>query len=190
MSSRWPNHIRIIGGTWKNKRINLSSNSLVRPTPIRARQVLFNWLNFEMPGKHVLDLFAGSGVLGLEALSRGAASVVFVEKDRLAYSRLKENCFQLNLESDQARVVRANALNWLPRQESPWDLVFLDPPFERLHWYSKCLTELLTRMNTNGLIYVERNKRAKIDTSAYQTLKSRDIGEVRIELLTPQLTLI
>lgn len=183
MSSRWPNNVRIIGGTWKNKRIPVAHGSTARPTPVRARQVLFNWLHFDIFNMRVLDLFAGSGVLGLEALSRGAASVHFVDNSHRVCSTIRNNCAELELPHDRATVVKADALKWLTKQDDHWDLVFLDPPFERVDWYAECLLALRSRITHSGWIYVESSKRIQIDKFGYEADKYKEIGEVRIELL-------
>lgn len=185
MSSRWPNNVRIIGGTWKNKRITVARGSSTRPTPVRARQVLFSWLQFDIHDIRVLDLFAGSGILGLEALSRGAQKVHFVDNSHRVCSLLRNNCMELDLLSDCATVVKADALKWLVKQEDYWDLVFLDPPFQRLDWYAECLAALKSRLTSSGQVYVESSKRLQIDRTGYELAKFKEIGEVRIELLRP-----
>lgn len=185
MSSRWPNNVRIIGGTWKNKRITVARGSSTRPTPVRARQVLFSWLQFEIHNMRVLDLFAGSGILGFEALSRGALIAHFVDNNHRVCSLLRQNCSELGLQSDHATVIKADALKWLAKQEAHWDLVFLDPPFQRLDWYIECLHTLKSRLASSGLVYVESSKRLQIDTSGYESVKFKEVGEVRIELLRP-----
>ena len=183
MSNAYPNKIHIIGGKWKNKRISLPRNTNIRPTPVRARQVLFNWVNFDIHGMMVLDIFAGSGVLGLEALSRGAASTIFIDQDHQVCSRLRHLCSELQLDADHATIVKADAPRWLQRQQKQWDLVFLDPPFHRSALYSKCLITLRSQLSSNGLIYVESSKRESVDFLDYQVFKSKVIGEVRMDLL-------
>ena len=186
MASRKRNHVRIIGGRWKNTRISLAGNSPVRPTPVRARQVLFNWLNFDIAGMKALDLFAGSGVLGFEALSRGAANVVFIDNNQAVCSRLRANCHELSLAASQASVIHTDALKWLQQHEQgDWDLVFLDPPFDRLDWYPRCLQLLKPRISSESLVYIENSRRHPPQLTGYDVWKSKQIGEVQMALLYP-----
>jgi len=122
-----PNALRIIGGEWRGRRIRFPGLAGLRPTPDRVRETLFNWLAPVVGGSRCLDLFAGSGALGLEALSRGAASVSFVEREREAADCLRETATALAPE--RVRVVHGDALAWLRGPAQPFDIVFLDPPF-------------------------------------------------------------
>jgi 16S rRNA (guanine966-N2)-methyltransferase len=122
------NTLRIIGGEWRGRRIRFPAVEGIRPTPDRVRETLFNWLAAVVSGSRCLDLFAGSGALGLEALSRGAAAVTFVERDRAAASGLRATAELL--APDRAVVVQADANSWLARDTTPFDIVFLDPPFD------------------------------------------------------------
>ena len=119
--------VRIIGGNWRGRRLHFHGVDNVRPTPDRVRETVFNWLQTLIAGARCLDLFAGSGALGIEALSRGAAEVVFVERHTLAAHLLQENLSLLRAASNQ--VVQADVLVWLRTQARPFDIVFLDPPF-------------------------------------------------------------
>ena len=121
------NTLRIIGGEWRGRRIRFPSRGGIRPTPDRVRETLFNWLMAKVSGSRCLDLFAGSGALGLEALSRGAASVTFVERDRENAARLAETA--RGLAPGRAHVVEADAIAWLDGPSSRHDIVFLDPPY-------------------------------------------------------------
>lgn len=123
-----PNTLRIVGGAWRSRRIRFPGLKGLRPTPDRVRETLFNWLAADVAGSRCLDLFAGSGALGLEALSRGAASVTFVEREREAADRLRETVAEL--ATGQATVRHAEALAWLGGAPQPFDIVFLDPPFD------------------------------------------------------------
>jgi 16S rRNA (guanine966-N2)-methyltransferase len=122
------NTLRIIGGEWRGRRIRFPGTAGIRPTPDRVRETLFNWLAPDIEGSRCLDLFAGSGALGLEALSRGAAHVSFVERDREAAGRLRETAELL--ARDRSAVVHADAAAWLARAPIAHDIVFLDPPFD------------------------------------------------------------
>lgn len=119
--------LRIIGGEWRGRRIRFPDRPELRPTPDRVRETLFNWLAPRIAGARCLDLFAGSGALGLEALSRGAAEVVFVEADGAAARALAATVALL--APGRARVVEADAVAFLRGEPAPFDVVFLDPPF-------------------------------------------------------------
>jgi 16S rRNA (guanine966-N2)-methyltransferase len=126
-AKKMANTLRIIGGDWRGRRIRFPGTGGIRPTPDRVRETLFNWLMHKVPGGRCLDLFAGSGALGLEALSRGAAHATFVERERENAARLRETASAL--APGRATVVEADALAWLSGRHSPFDIVFLDPPF-------------------------------------------------------------
>lgn len=121
------NQLRIIGGQWRGRRLCFPDAPGLRPTPDRVRETLFNWLAPVLPGARCLDLFAGSGALGIEALSRGATEVVFVERHPGAVRALRENLGRLNAQG--AWVEHTEALDWLRRPCAPFDIVLLDPPF-------------------------------------------------------------
>jgi 16S rRNA (guanine966-N2)-methyltransferase len=122
------NQLRIIGGDWRSRRLAFPDVDGLRPTPDRVRETLFNWLAPVVSGARCLDLFAGSGALGLEALSRGAAEVLFVERDAKAATALETNLGLLKAGA-RGRVVRADAVTFLRGGGRPFDLVFLDPPY-------------------------------------------------------------
>ena len=124
-----PNRLRIIGGRWRGRRLTFPSGPGLRPTADRVRETLFNWLAVAIPGARCLDLFAGSGALGLEALSRGAASVLFVERSAPAAAALRQNLARLEVGSE-GRVLAADARAALRSPGTPMDCVFLDPPFQ------------------------------------------------------------
>ena len=128
-----PGSIRIIGGRWRGTRLAVADAIGLRPTTDRVRETLFNWLAPMLPGARVLDLFAGSGALGLEAVSRGAGEALLVERDPVLAQSLRQACERLQAEAIQ--VLQADALQWLrvPVQ-GRFDLVFLDPPFDLGLW--------------------------------------------------------
>ncbi|MGB5475363.1 MAG: 16S rRNA (guanine(966)-N(2))-methyltransferase RsmD [Gammaproteobacteria bacterium] len=119
--------LRIIGGSWRGRKLAFAPIPGLRPTPDRVRETLFNWLAPVIRGARCLDLFAGSGALGIEAASRGAAECVLVEHDAQAVRVLREQVGRL--DATQVRVVEADALHWLCLDPQPFDIVFLDPPF-------------------------------------------------------------
>jgi 16S rRNA (guanine966-N2)-methyltransferase len=185
--------LRIIGGIWRGRRLRFPSSPEIRPTPDRVRETLFNWLAPRVPGARCLDLFAGSGALGLEALSRGAAHVTFVEHEAAA---AREICARLaEWGAHAARVERADARSFLEQSPAaPFDIVFLDPPFA-----STLLAEAARRLEQGGwlsdgaLIYVEcpAEATAKGRTAAavpppvprlWTPLKAKQAGEVGYHL--------
>lgn len=126
--------LRIIGGQWRGRKLNFPASGGLRPTGDRIRETLFNWLAPHLPGARCLDLFAGSGALGLEALSRGAADVVLLERQRDPWEQLRHNLALLRAEG--AHLHHVDALQWLsqPAPNPGFDVVFIDPPFERDLW--------------------------------------------------------
>jgi 16S rRNA (guanine966-N2)-methyltransferase len=126
-ASRGRNELRIIGGRWRGRKLRFPSAEGLRPTPNRVRETLFNWLAPSIQGARCLDLFAGSGALGIEALSRGAAEVVFVERVPAVARHLRETLAALAAEG--SRVVQDEAASFLGGPPQRFDVVFLDPPF-------------------------------------------------------------
>lgn len=126
--------LRIVAGSLRGSRIEVMDRPGLRPTSDRIRETLFNWLSPMIEGARCLDLFAGTGALGIEALSRGAASCVFVERDRELASLLQANLNRLRL--DNAQLVQEDALQWLRGDPQSFDLAFLDPPFAADLWSS------------------------------------------------------
>jgi 16S rRNA (guanine966-N2)-methyltransferase len=127
MSSSPPGEVRIIGGQWKRTRLAVPERPGLRPTPGRVRETLFNWLGQDMTGWRVLDAFAGTGALGLEAASRGALEVTQLEQDPQLVQALRQHATRLR--AAQVHVERADALAWMRGTTRRFDLVLLDPPF-------------------------------------------------------------
>jgi 16S rRNA (guanine966-N2)-methyltransferase len=129
-----PGKVRIIGGRWRGTRLPVAGMAGLRPTSDRARETLFNWLQPALPGARVLDLFAGSGALGLESLSRGAREAVLVERDRAAAESLRQVVARLHAQAE-AQVVAADAIAFLRTPlQGRFDIVFVDPPFAAGLW--------------------------------------------------------
>jgi 16S rRNA (guanine966-N2)-methyltransferase len=146
--------LRIIAGNLRGSRLQVADAPSLRPTPDRVRETLFNWLAPWIAGARCLDLYAGTGALGIEALSRGAAGCVFVERERTLQQLLRENLERLKVEG--ARVVAADAMAFLAGPAQPFDLVFLDPPFELDLWQEAARTlELRGWLAPAALIHVE-----------------------------------
>jgi 16S rRNA (guanine966-N2)-methyltransferase len=128
MTSRPLGRLRIIGGTWRSRVLDFDTDAGVRPTPDRVRQTLFDWLSPRIEGAVCLDLFAGSGALGLEALSRGAARTVFVEADARPAASIRAALQKLGA-TDRGEVAALDAVSFLRRATGPFEIVFLDPPY-------------------------------------------------------------
>jgi 16S rRNA (guanine966-N2)-methyltransferase len=176
--------VRIIGGQWKRTRLPVADKPGLRPTPDRVRETLFNWLGHDMTGWRCVDAFAGTGALGLEAASRGAAEVLLVEQDPDLVLRLRE--VQARLAASAVKVERANGLSVLGRlAASGLDLVFLDPPFDA-ELFDKALAAAAAALAADGLIYLEapsawdETKLAPFGLAARRYLKA---GAVHAHLL-------
>jgi 16S rRNA (guanine966-N2)-methyltransferase len=178
------NSVRIIGGGWRGRRVNFPDIPGLRPTPDRVRETLFNWLQHAVAGARCLDLFAGSGALGLEALSRGAREVVFVEQAVAASRVLQEQLIRFGGER-KGRVVEMGATRYLRAAAQPFDIVFLDPPFGRdaLAEYVPML-DAGNWLNGGGLVYLENEKTAGVPELPphWELLKSKSAGEVGYHL--------
>jgi 16S rRNA (guanine966-N2)-methyltransferase len=181
--------LRIIGGTWRGRKLRFPAAAEIRPTPDRVRETLFNWLGARTPGARCLDLFAGSGALGLEALSRGAAHVTFIERDEAAAHALRERLREW--QAQDARVERQDALKYLAGAPQPFDIAFLDPPFGSALLAQAA--ELLVQgdwLRPDALIYVECAARAGAPAvpGSFAALKAKQAGEVGYYLFgyTPQ----
>ena len=147
--------MRIIGGKWRNTRLPVASDADgLRPTSDRSRETLFNWLQPVLPGARVLDLFAGSGALGLEAISRGAQAAVLVERDPRLCEGLRETVGRLQ-GGQAAQVVQADAVAWLRTPpEARYDLVFVDPPYAADLWEA-AFASLDAWLTDDAWMYVE-----------------------------------
>jgi len=177
--------LRIIGGRWRGRRLRFPPRAEIRPTPDRVRETLFNWLALRVPGARCLDLFAGSGALGLEALSRGAAHVTFVERDAVAARELRARLVEW--QASGARVEHSDALHFLAGRALPFDIVFLDPPFaSTLLPEAGRLLEEHSWLSAGALIYVESDAHAGLPPlpQTWEIAKSRQAGAVGYHLLT------
>ena len=173
----------IIGGSWRGRRLRFPAAALIRPTPDRVRETLFNWLGAGVAGARCLDLFAGSGALGLEALSRGAAHVTFVERDPAAERELRARLAEWGAAN--AEIVRGDALGFLGGAARPFDIVFLDPPFASgLLEAAAALLERNGWLTGSARVYVECSARTGLPAlpAPWQTLKAKRAGEVGYHL--------
>lgn len=173
--------MRIIGGAWRSRLLDFPSLPGLRPTPDRVRETLFNWLGQRLDGQRCLDLFAGSGALGFEAASRGAAEVVMVERDAQVVERLRAQAARLG--AGQVRIVAADGLEYLAGECGRFDLILLDPPYaSRL--LAPALARAATRLAAGGKIYAEFGDRP--DLTGWRVLREGRAGTSRYCLLEPE----
>jgi 16S rRNA (guanine966-N2)-methyltransferase len=180
-----PNRLRIVGGRWRGMRIDFPPVEAIRPTPDRVRETLFNWLQQRIVGSACLDLFAGSGALGIEALSRGAGHVTFVERDARVTRHLSATLERLRTQD--GAIVTSDALAYLeaPRGEARgFDIVFLDPPFA-----APVLPDVFSLLGRHlapeAYVYVECSARAALPAlpAGWSVYRSKRAGEVGYHLL-------
>jgi len=175
--------VRIIGGSLRSRRVRFAALPGLRPTPDRMRETLFNWLSPYLPGAHCLDLFAGTGVLGFEAMSRGAASVTFVESNRQAQFSIAHNIESLNLVCG---LEKQSAWHYLEGLEQAFDLIFIDPPYD-LGYSNRALDLILKTgiLKSDGLIYLEhrRSDTESLPGPAWQILRTSQCGDVSGHLI-------
>ena len=183
MSDKKLNTVRINAGEWRSRLIKFPDAIGLRPTPERVRQTVFNWLGQDLSGLSCLDLFAGTGVMGFEALSRGALTATLVEKSTSAYKALIEN--KQLLKAEQASLRHQDALQFLSQNSQKFNLIFLDPPYH-MQWLDKVLPQLLSHLLEDGLVYAESE--FALDSSSemmqgWQTIKQSKAGNVFYHLL-------
>lgn len=176
--------LRIIAGRWRGRRLPVVDAGGLRPTADRVRETLFNWLAPVVPGSRCLDLYAGTGALGFEALSRGAAHCVFVERARGPAEALRAACRALQA-GDAAEVVQADADAWLKRDRRRFDLVFLDPPFADDALARSCAAVADEAvLAPGGLVYVETDAAADLPVpGGFRLRREARAGQVRFGLL-------
>jgi 16S rRNA (guanine966-N2)-methyltransferase len=171
--------VRIIAGKWRGRRLKVPDIKDLRPTPDRVRETLFNWLAPLLPGAYCLDLFAGSGVLGFEALSRGAAHVVLVDQSAAVVSLLKEQVISLGAENID--IYRAEVPKQLQPVRRPFDIVFLDPPYQEDLLLPSCqYLEQNAYLAETAYIYLEARQKISDDElpENWQIIKSQQAGQV------------
>ncbi|GGC08775.1 ribosomal RNA small subunit methyltransferase D [Marinobacterium zhoushanense] len=180
-------YVRIIGGQWRSRRVAFPEIDGLRPTPDRVRETLFNWLQGVTEGARCLDLCAGSGALGLEALSRGAGSVTFVDRSPQVTRALQTNLQHLKVQN--AEVINAAALEWLdarPTDEAErFDLVFMDPPFRQGLVAPLCaLLESRNLLADRAMIYIECERELTLPPlpADWQLYREKQAGQVSYRL--------
>ncbi len=174
------NSVRIIAGQWRRRVLRFPDSEGLRPTPDRVRETLFNWLGQELNGWHCLDLFAGSGALGFEAGSRGAAKVVMVEPVARVVAALHENAELIGATS-AVEIKRADALQYLASAKIKFDLIFLDPPFNK-GWLSRLEPLLAGVLKDDAALYVESENKLEA-LGEWRTIRHGRAGEVHFHLM-------
>ncbi len=175
--------LRIIGGRWRGTKLRFPDVEAIRPTPDRVRETLFNWLAPVISGARCLDLFAGSGALGFEALSRGAREVVFVDRDARVAGYLQETLARLN--SNDAEVLVNDAQRYLKETSGKFDVVFLDPPFGAAMLQETCAAlQAANCLTSGGFVYLESEAEAgePVLPAAWTLFRSGRAGKVGYHL--------
>lgn len=176
------NQVRINAGVWRSRLLKFPDVEGLRPTPERVRQTVFNWLGQDLTGKTCLDLFAGTGAFGFEALSRNAKNVVMVENSVLAYQSLMQN--QQLLDAKNSHILRQDVLAFLSQNTQLFDVVFCDPPYHKA-WLEKILPSLNQHLSSSGLLYIEAEFSLELRDllSGWQLVKQNKAGNVYYHLL-------
>jgi len=184
---RPPGRIRIIGGSLRGSRLDVPDAPGLRPTADRIRETLFNWLAPSIPGARALDLYAGTGALGIEAWSRGAREVVLVERERALADALRDTVARLGAEG--AVIVQDTAEHYLALPSAPFDLVFLDPPYADERWAEAArLLDERGWLAPDARIYLESPRGTTPEVPSSWTLhREGEAGAVRYALYRPRL---
>ena len=182
--SEYRNSFRIIGGEWRGRRLSFPSADDVRPSPDRVRETVFNWLQSYVQGAQCLDLFAGSGALGFEALSRGATKVTFVDNQRACCAALEMNRDLLNA-SARCSIFHGDSQQYLAQVEHPVDLIFLDPPYQAgLLQPTMATIAAKDLLAAGGRIYLETETgMAPVLPNGWKLLRSKRAGNVGYHLV-------
>jgi 16S rRNA (guanine966-N2)-methyltransferase len=181
------NRVRIIGGDWRGRLLEVAEVPGLRPSGDRSRETLFNWLQPWIPGAECADLFAGTGALGFEAASRGAASVLMIEKDPLAQAVLRKSIEQL--QAEQVNLHAGGAMTMIEEMKpDSFDLVFVDPPFDSN--LSGLVVERLAKkdcVRRGGFVYVETPASSNLSPpEGWSVWRDQEMGEVRMQLFRRQ----
>ena len=179
LNSKANNTVRISAGEWRSRLLKFPDVDGLRPTPDRVRQTVFNWLGQELHGLSCLDLFAGTGVMGFEALSRGAKLAVLVEKSRSAYQALADN--KIALKATNAQVLNIDALQFIKQNQQVFDVIFLDPPYHQ-GLLDLVLPVIKPFLAEDGLVYVEAEF-ALTGNTDWMVYKQGKAGNVFFHLL-------
>ena len=177
------NSLRIIGGKWRSRRLQFVNSTKIRPTPDRVRETLFNWLADKIQNANCLDLFAGSGALGFESVSRGAKQALLVENDEKIVAKLIEQ--KALFHAEQITIKQQNALKFLQHAQEQFDVIFLDPPY-----VSSLLDQAIPLLienqilSSNGLLYIESPSVQETlpELDSLNCLREKIAGEVKYAL--------
>ena len=178
------NQVRINAGVWRSRLLKFPDVDGLRPTPERVRITVFNWLGQDLTGKTCLDLFAGTGAFGFEALSRNAKSVTMIENSRPAYNALLQNqtlLYNQTSLAENCQIVNQDALLFLGNNTQKFDVIFCDPPYNK-GWLDKLLPLLNQHLSADGMLYVEAEFEIKFDAT-WQVIKQNKAGNVYYHLL-------
>ena len=175
--------IRIIGGIHRSRQLPVLDSDSLRPTLDRVKETLFNWLGQDLTSQTCLDLFAGSGSLGFEAISRNAKQVVMVEKSKLVAQQLFAN--KSTLKCDNCIIIQQDAIDYLAKTEIKFDVIFLDPPYNS-DLLEQILVKITPALKENGLCYIEYEKAP--DLTKFNIIKQSKAGKVNFALITPKIT--
>ena len=179
------NQVRINAGVWRSRLLKFPDCEGLRPTPERVRITVFNWLGQDLTGKTCLDLFAGTGAFGFEALSRNAKNVTMIENARPAYNALLQNQDQLfnqtSLKADNCQILNQDALLFLANNAQKFDVIFCDPPYNK-SWLEKILPLLNQHISADGVLYVEAEFAIQSDAT-WHVKKQDKAGNVVYHLL-------
>lgn len=183
MVRRPPGKLRVIGGRWRSRQIDFHAEDGVRPTPDRVRQTLFDWLSPRIEGAVCLDLYAGSGALGIEALSRGAGHVSFVERGKPQADAIRQALGRL--DAQQAHVLEEDAQSYLQRTSLHYETVFVDPPYADRAQLPVTLKLLERVLKTDNRVYVEWPAGAELALPlGWYWLRQKQAGQVSYGLAT------
>ncbi len=153
------NTVRIIGGQWRSRKILFAVNDEIRPTPGRIRETLFNWLASCIRGASCLELYAGSGILSIEALSRGAQHITVIDRSASSVHQVRKSLQALDAGLDRYQCIQSDAFQWIQKHDrDAWDLIFLDPPFQHTKHELDLVLPLISArglLATDGVVYIE-----------------------------------
>ena len=175
--------LRIIGGKWRSRKVSFTKQDELRPTGERVRETLFNWLMEHINGAKCLDLFSGTGILGIEALSRGASRLTFIEQHAEIAAQLHNNLSFL--ETDQFDLIIADAISYLKATNHVFDIIFLDPPFGK-HHLRQASNIIAQRRLSTSFVYIESDRVLAFDSlpDNWQIYRQKKAGRVNYGLIT------
>ena len=175
--------LRIIGGKWRSRKVSFADQAEVRPTGERIRVTLFNWLMHDISGARCLDLFSGSGILGIEALSRGASGVTFIEQHEEIAAQLNNNLALL--QADQFDLLTTEAIAYIKATDQVFDIIFLDPPFGKNH-LQQAVNIISERLLSSSFVYIESESASAFDSLPHnwRIYRQKKAGWVNYGLIT------